>query len=375
MFYVPHRNNAVKPKVKTKVKIKKISQQITEPYISIGAIDIHFHGAFGIDLMSANRTALDFLSEELWKKGVAGFCPTTLSVSPEILRSSVSRLGRWIRESRFRKKSGGAIPLGIHLEGPFIHPQACGAHPPSQVRPFVWKELEDLWEASLGTLKILTLAPELLAPAELRRLPQWCERRKILLSLGHSRASEELARQALEGGFRGITHAWNAMGFHHRSPGVLGAAIGFAGRYLELILDGVHVSPTVVHWTRSLHAPHPVCFVSDCVPAAGTVPMESREPGPWVQFGPLRIRYHNGACRLESGDLAGGGKLLTDAFCHWVDQWPHPDSSWPLKLKQAGLEHLNRDPLRVLGIPSLALKSRKVRWSNERGRLTCHPLT
>lgn len=364
---MPHRNTVVKQKTSKK--------PIIHSQISIGAVDIHFHGAFGIDLMTANQRALDKLSRKLWNCGVAAFCPTTLSVDKEFLLGSVFRLGKWIRGRSFEREFTGAIPLGIHLEGPFIHPEACGAHPPGQVRRFDWRELERLWQASQETLKILTLAPEVLRPDDLPKLVLWCERRKIRLSLGHSRASEEEARQALESGFHGITHAWNALRFHHRSPGPLGAAIGFPGRYLELILDGVHVSPTVVRWTRKLHLPQPLCFVSDCVPAAATAPARSSRPGPWFDFGPLKIRYHTGACRLRNGELAGGGRLLSEAFCHWVTQgYLSLNGSRP-NLKQAGLDHLNRDPLRVLGVSPRKLKDRKVRWSVQAGILTCNPLS
>src|SRR4051812_17893606 len=114
-----------------------------KPKITIrspGLVDLHFHGAFGVDLMSASGGQMDDLSAQLWRKGIAGFCPTTLSVAPPALLESVERIGRWIRKGT----APGARPLGIHLEGPFIHPGSCGAHPPEAIRALDLEELQRL---------------------------------------------------------------------------------------------------------------------------------------------------------------------------------------------------------------------------------------
>jgi N-acetylglucosamine-6-phosphate deacetylase len=294
---------------------------------SMGAIDIHFHGAFGIDLMTAGSSEFDELSQTLWKQGVAGFCPTTLSTDPETLAASVARLGQWITQ---RKKSTdssfGAIPIGIHLEGPFLNISCCGAHPPGMLRALSLKELNHLWKVSQGTLRILTIAPETLSSSELTKLASWAKARRISLSLGHSQATEAQAKQAFQQGFRGITHAWNALAFHQRSPGALGAALGRRETYVELIIDQVHVAPTLIQWTQKLHPKDRLCFISDCVPAAET------SKGKICSFGPLKIQYQDGACRLvKTGALAGGGKVLTRSFCEWVQSQAHS----PIQMKKA----------------------------------------
>src|SRR6185437_15636763 len=152
-------------------------------------------------------------------------CATTLSTDPHELAQAVSRLGEWIHSERGSLSRGGsvrAMPLGIHLEGPFINSSCCGAHPPSSIRSLDLKELEALWKLSQGTLKILTIAPETLSSKALTRLVDWANHRGISLSLGHSKATEKQAKSAFESGFRGVTHAWNALAFHQRSPGALG---------------------------------------------------------------------------------------------------------------------------------------------------------
>lgn len=325
---MPRRKTAVKPKLRA----------VRTP----GLIDLHFHGAFGIDLMRASGPEMALLSHRLLGRGLAAYCPTTLSVSARELEDSVRRIGAWIRES---DHSQGALPLGIHLEGPFISPAACGAHPPGILRKPTLKELDRLWRESRETLKILTVAPEIVSPAELKAVVRWCGERAIVLSLGHSRATEAQAAQAFAQGFTNVTHAWNAMGFHQRVPGVLGAAIGNPRVFLELIADQVHVSPTVIRWTRALHPADRVCFVSDCAPAAALRASQT------ATFGPLKVRNLDGACRLPDGSLAGGGLLLPDAFARWVSAEAKTQAIPASRLLALAIVHVTRAPLESLKLP------------------------
>ncbi len=294
------------PRSKKTVKGKLLSR-------SPGLIDLHFHGAFGVDLMHAETSELERMAMGLYHAGLDGFCPTTLSTESGPLLSAVSRLGDWMADLPSGGRSEMALPLGIHLEGPFLNLSARGAHPPGAVRPFNPKELQALWDASRGHLKILTLAPEGLSPKVLQWLTHWSRDKKhVVLSAGHSRATTAQARQAFDSGFTAVTHAWNAMAFHQREAGILGAALGRKGVHVELIGDGAHVSPEVVRWTCQLH--REICWVSDCTPAAAT------KLGTEHRFGPLPVRLSgDGASRLPDGSLAGGGKLLPEALREWVE--------------------------------------------------------
>lgn len=332
---MPRRKNHVKSKHQ-KRELKSIT--------SLGLVDIHFHGAYGIDLMRATRKDLDTLAIKLARQGVAGFCPTTLSAPPRELKKVVSRIGEWIVQSRKNQLFKGARPLGIHLEGPFISPHACGAHPPRAIRKLSPRELIELWEASRGTLKIITLAPEAMTEKQLSWLVPWARKKKIVLSLGHSKALRKESNSLFLRGFSGVTHAWNAMLFHHRDPGILGAALGRKNIYLELIVDQAHVSPEVIHWTLELHRPNPICMVSDCVTSGGT------PSGRWHRFGTLRIRNHEGAARLANGGLAGGGKILTQSYLEWVRTEAKRRQLPQQKIFSETLRHVTTDPLRVLGL-------------------------
>lgn len=287
--------------------------------------------------MNADLKNLSLLSQKLYQAGVSAFCPTTLSASPKNLKEAVIRLGIWIKSAPLEAH---ALPLGIHLEGPFLNPGAAGAHPESCVRRFSFQELDKLWKASQHTLKILTMAPELLKPLDLRTLGRWAKDRHLVLSIGHTRATQAEAEQAFAAGFRNVTHAWNAMAFHQREPGTLGAAIK-RDPFIEIIPDQVHVHPSLVQWLFKT-APQRVCCVSDCAPAAG-MPLQAM-----TSFGPLQVKRVSNmkpltSCVTETGALAGGGDLLPQFYKNWC-KLQKPTSSE----RKAWIEACTLTPLRSL---------------------------
>jgi N-acetylglucosamine-6-phosphate deacetylase len=322
-------------------------------FISAGVVDLHFHGAFGIDLMQAEGHELDALSQALWQNGVAGFVATTLSVPQPELLGACERLGSWIRS----ETAPGAQPLGLHLEGPFISPAAAGAHPPGSIRPLSLSEVETLWETSQRTLKILTVAPETLDNPTLKALARFCKKNQIVLSAGHSKATKLQAERAFDAGFSGVTHGWNAMSFHQREPGLLGAALGRKDTYVELIIDQAHVEKTVLRWTHALH-PNGCCYVSDCVPAART------EEGTWHTFGSsLQIQFDGHVCRLPNDALAGGGLLLGESYARWLkDECEETGEAWK-SLWERTVQNLTTRPLQALGLRKGLLDAFQVEWA------------
>lgn len=313
---------------------------------TFGAVDLHFHGAFGIDLMTAEPPELDRLSRELKTRGVAAFCATTLSAAEGPLSETVARLGHWIASD----SAPGAKPLGIHLEGPFLSLDAAGAHPEGVLRRLSMTELENLWALSRETLRILTIAPETLDDALRKELGRWAAKRKVRLSIGHTRCTAAQAEAAFEDGFSGVTHAWNALSYHHREPGVLGTALGRPETYVELIVDEVHVAAPFIDWTLALH-PKGTFFVSDAAPAAAT------DGSHFHRFGDLECRLQDRACRLPNGTLAGGGLLLPEAFGEWVGRESVRKKVAPEKLLRAHLKRIHELPLAALRMKKSAAQS------------------
>jgi N-acetylglucosamine-6-phosphate deacetylase len=238
------------------------------------------------------------------------------------------------------------------------------------IRPLDFTELNALWAASRKTLKILTVAPEKLSAPQLKQLAAWAKPKAVRLSLGHSSATTLQAEEAFSQGFSGVTHAWNALSFHHRSPGALGAALGRKGVHVEIIIDGVHVDPKIVEWTRRLHGKG-VCFISDCVPSGET------QAGGWHSFGKLAIRFDRGASRLPEGHLAGGGYALGSVYSRWLDSEAVRLGTRSEVILKETVIHVTDSPREALGLDPATLKrlrSMRVGWKRADGALRAFPI-
>jgi N-acetylglucosamine-6-phosphate deacetylase len=309
---VPRAMNRVKDKATAILRQIRNSRGDSR-WLALGAIDQHLHGAFGVDVMSASASQLESLSVRLFEKGVAAFLPTTISASIEATEEALSNVGAWVSACwKIGPQEGKAFPFGLHLEGPFIARSCCGAHPQNTLIAPSLKLLQRWQELSMGTIAKVTLAPETAPWSEILKILNWAKAQKIAISIGHSRADSLRTRRTLDHGASSLTHAWNAMPFHHRDPGILGDALGRNGLFVEIIPDNIHVSDTVVSWTTTLH-PQGICWVSDAVPAAHTRKQ--------VPFGPIRVRIQAGAGRTPDGALAGGGSTLLEmATAFWNRQ-------------------------------------------------------
>lgn len=305
-------------KSKTDLFSKEYNKLIARGKRLKGVIDLHFHGAYGIDLMICPPEAFQDLCRRLYKDRVVGFYPTTLTAPWATLLNRLQVLGDAILAAAHaptQTKAKTALPLGIHLEGPFLNPKASGAHRPEWCLVPTTALLNEAWESSRRTLKIVTLAPELLSPSALKEITAWAKSRSVFLSIGHTKATYTEATAAFKAGFKGVTHAFNAMNFHHREPGVVGAALDFVranakGKlankqiWIEAVGDGIHVHPALLDGLKAWF-PDSLCLVSDCAPCA------SLEDGGTATFSDLKVTVKNGAAFTEHGTLAGGAKLLS----------------------------------------------------------------
>jgi N-acetylglucosamine-6-phosphate deacetylase len=208
--------------------------------IAPGFIDIHIHGGAGHDVMEASDAGLDNISRHLAKSGVTSFCPTTVTASNDATLIAVEHLGLAIQ----KQSLPGAQAVGIHLEGPFISTAKCGVHPVAEIKDPSIGLLERFWEASGGTIKIVTLAPELPGAVEFTK---HCVAKKIVVSLGHSNADAAATKACIDAGASHATHTFNAMrALDHREPGILGVVLSDSRVSADIIVDGVHVAPEVV---------------------------------------------------------------------------------------------------------------------------------
>ena len=267
-------------------------------WLSLAGVDLQINGGLGLafpELTSEDLPRLEELLERLWRDGVEAICPTLVTCGVSSLRQALTVLA----EARRRHQPGQCRLLGAHLEGPFLAEPRRGAHPAHHLCAPSLEALEERIDGFSGgpdaDIALMTLAPELEgAGAVIGAL----RRRNVVVSLGHSTATEVAAREAFTAGVAMVTHAFNAMGgLHHRAPGPVAAALLQDGVALGLIADGVHVAPSMAVLLQRL-APERVVVVSDALAPYGLGPGAHR----WDE---RLLIVQDGSCRLENGTLAG----------------------------------------------------------------------
>jgi N-acetylglucosamine-6-phosphate deacetylase len=191
--------------------------------------------------------------------------------------------------------SARARPIGIHLEGPFISHERRGVHPPKDLLPPSLEIFEKFWQASRGNIRVLTIAPELEGAMG---LISSAAARGVCVSLGHSDADSETARLAVEAGAHHATHLFNGMRpMTHRDPGIVGEALSNSELTVEIIVDGIHLDPTVVKLTLAAKGPEGVILITDGTAATGM-------PDGRYHLGTFEFDVKEGVC-LADGKLAG----------------------------------------------------------------------
>lgn len=277
-----------------------------------GLIDIHFHGALPSGSAHDAPVALHDASASLARHGVTAFLPTTVAWPAAELQGRVEALVAAQGASRWP----GAIPIGLHLEGPWIRAAAAGAQPPDGIRPYHAREGAALFDRAGSALRLVTLAPELDGA---RTLELALARRGIRIALGHSLAGADAVAASIANGAEHVTHLFNAMGCtRHRLP-VDGTPIGgFAGLVLgapalgcDLIADGAHVHADWLRAAAQAKGARAI-LISDRIDVAAT------DRAGWL--GADRMQSDGIAWRLPDGRLAGSLLTLDDAIRN-AEQW------------------------------------------------------
>jgi N-acetylglucosamine-6-phosphate deacetylase len=272
----------------------------------VDLVDLHLHGAFGVDVLTAEESALDTLSGELAARGVAGFLPTLVPVAATELPPIVARLSRWIR-SRRAGDGRGALPLGVHFEGPFVSPRRCGALHQDALLHADARALDAFLEAARDVpgRPMMTIAPEVPgAVGAIRRLVA----KGWLLSIGHTEADAATLDEALAAGARHMTHFGNAMRpLHHREPGPVDWGLATPGVTLDVIGDLTHLSASMLRLVLRAKGAANVALVSDAVPPAGL------PDGTYDVWGET-LTLKGGEVRNAAAALAGSACLLPTAI-------------------------------------------------------------
>jgi N-acetylglucosamine-6-phosphate deacetylase len=222
-----------------------------------GFIDLHAHGAGG-HRFEEGGAALEAALAVHRRRGTTRSVISLASDHLDALEVALADVANLANRDE--------LVLGSHLEGPYLSPRRRGAHDPAALREPHAAEIERLVDVARGTLRQLTIAPEL--PGALAAIRQLAVH-GVVVAVGHTEATYEQTRDAIDAGATLLTHAYNAMpNIGHRAPGPVVAAIDDDRAYLEIINDGHHVDPRVVALTFRC-APGRVAMVSDAMAATG----------------------------------------------------------------------------------------------------------
>jgi N-acetylglucosamine-6-phosphate deacetylase len=272
-------------------------QDLQGAWLLPGYIDLHMHGGGGHDAstsLAGMRSAVAFHRSH-------GTTRTLVSLVTAPVADLVQQL-RWVSEL----VAGGGTPeghvVGGHVEGPFLSAVRCGAQNTRHMLAPDPAVLAQLVEAAQGSLRCMTVAPELPGGLDLVRE---LVRSGVIAALGHSDATYAQARAAMDAGASLVTHIFNGMRpLHHREPGLVGAALE-SGIACELINDGIHTHPAVL---RLVERPvNRMVLVTDAIDAAGV------GDGTY-SLGGQEVNVHDGRAQLATtSDLAGSTLTMDEA--------------------------------------------------------------
>ena len=315
---------------------------LEETTLTAAFFDIHVHGAAGHDAMEGTSKALGGIGTFLATKGVAHYLATTVTAPVEKTLRALEGIADAIDGAEKVDEAHGARPVGIHLEGPFISHAKRGVHPPPYIQPPSIPLFERMRQAARGHIRLMTIAPE--TPGALD-LIEYATEAGTHVSLGHSDATAEQTRAAIEAGATSATHTFNAMRrLDHRQPGILGVVLDADELYAELICDGIHVAPELVRMWLRAKGDERAILVTDGISATGM-------PDGNYMLGEFEVTVNDGRCLLTS-DLRDGietlaGSVLTmDRAVANVRRFTGASLATAVRLA-------SRNPARMLGLKSL----------------------
>ena len=266
-----------------------------------GFIDIHVHGAKGHDFAEASPSAIREIIDFHMAHGTTAFLPTLISLPDDCLQEVLEKLPEAWSQTRYSSSF-----LGIHLEGPFLNPAFKGVHDLQALCPPSLEKAKTFFSRSSGTLKMVTLAPDLPGSTDVIK---WLNQHQIAVSLGHSEATYDQVKEAVRNGLGHATHTYNAMGgMHHREPGALGAVLDFQDVSTDIIVDGWHVHPMAVRLLWQQKELAKVILITDASPVCGL-------PEGVYSLWKTEVRLNQGkVSTVSSGRLAGSVTTMDQAM-------------------------------------------------------------
>ncbi len=264
-------------------------------YLLPGFVDLHVHGGGGGSYTTGDHHEAARVVDFHRRHG-------TTTTMASLVTAGLAELERVVVALADLVADG--LLAGVHLEGPWLSPKQRGAHDPGLLRAPEAPEVERLLRLGRGTVRLVTLAPELDGGlAAVGRIVQ----AGAVAALGHTDATYAVTREALDAGATVGTHLFNAMRpVHHREPGPVVALLDDPRATVEVIADGVHVHPAMLRRAVTTKGAERVALVTDAMAAAGMADGD-------YQLGGLQVQVTDGVARLAEGDALAGSTLTMDA--------------------------------------------------------------
>jgi N-acetylglucosamine-6-phosphate deacetylase len=308
-----------------------------------GYVDLHIHGSAGYDVMDDAANALPAIEQLLARHGVTSYFPTTVTAAMDATLRALERLADAI-ETRTLKNADDkarALPVGIHIEGPFISHARRGVHPLENLLAPTLPLFERLWQAARGRIRMMTIAPELESALE---VIAEASRRGVCVSLGHSDADFDQAERGIAAGAWHATHTFNAMRpLDHRSPGILGAVLTDDRVSADIIVDGVHLDPAVVKIVAETKGPEQTVLITDATAATGM-------PDGRYHLGSFEVEVRDGKCTVD-GRLAGSVLTMDRAVRNLARfaEWNFTDAVAAASRNPARVAHIENKGVLAVG--------------------------
>jgi N-acetylglucosamine-6-phosphate deacetylase len=293
-----------------------------------GFVDIHVHGGGGASYLEGGDSEVLQAAGFHRRHGTTATLASLVTATPSDLLAAVHGLAKATRDG---------VIAGIHLEGPWLSTAHCGAHDHTQMRDATAAEIDALLLAGDGAIRMVTLAPE--RPGGDDAITRLVDA-GVVVAVGHTDATYQQTRRAIERGATVGTHLFNAMRpLHHREPGPALALLEDPRVTVELIADSVHVHPAVVHATVQAAGPDRVALVTDATAAAGA------DDGDY-QLGAVPVEVVDGVARVRgTSTIAGSTATMDRLFGMAAGLGPDRDAALI-----AAVRLTSTTPARALGI-------------------------
>jgi len=298
-------NSKTKPRESSDTEKVLLEGSIAVP----GFIDVHVHGGLGISFGNGQlREDLEKYSTWAASNGVTGFLMSITGPDQDYISGTIIAYAEILDQV---KNWPGAIPLGMHLEGPFLNKERHGAFNPEWIRNPDLEEMKQYISIGNGWIKHVSMAPEL---DHAQEVAAFLVENGIKVSLGHSNTDYETARDALQGNFKHVTHTFNAQsGLHHRSPGVVGAVLSSNDITAELIGDTHHVHPAAMQIMVRCLSSDRIVLITDAMAGAGL-------PDGEYELLNQKVTVRAGKATLPDGTIGGSTATMITAVRTLVNE-------------------------------------------------------